>query len=201
MIISNIVCITGHVAHDGRIAPFIFVNPCRINGHVVTKISATLADLNCGLTAGQEIYITFHPNAKLPVLCLDHDDYPNSADCSLSLCPQCGTPLIRRKKQLYCPGFCQNSDFILQNEIYSNMEFTHPKWYSVDPLMYQFIARQNNARLMPVVGNPNIWKLHFNNAIDIVNIGFSLGLWMKKLQPYGIPKSRKQINSPVSIVY
>lgn len=171
---STIVAITGSLAANGQVMPVIFVDPVPVNKITVSRIPVTVSDLET-LAIGQEIEIS-RPAARSPLI-IQPVAPAKDMPFPLSHCPQCTTPLVRAGSELFCPANCQNLKS--PPDYYEESAATTARQYSIDPLLYQFIAVQNNARLFHVSGKQ--YMIFYNDPLDLTRIGLALGQWAKKM--------------------
>ena len=174
---AKVAGIGGKVAANGRVTPLVFIDPIVANNETICKIPITPADLDTGIQVGQTITIRRAGTRVAQIVTNSSATAPSEFRC-----PQCSSILVRRKNLFYCPINCYNIETPPAGEDYALVHAPNLASYSIDPAMAQYIAQQNNCRLVPVSGKFHGCKLYYNDLKQLADIGFAIGSYAKKFQ-------------------
>jgi DNA ligase (NAD+) len=170
---ATIAGIGGKVARNGRITPFVIINPVVINTEIITKIPVPILLLPC-ISVGQTVKVR---RVATRVARIVDPDISEGAGKPHN-CPQCGSPLVHRKAHFFCSANCQFNDQPPTSEHYQFSTITQPDHFSVDPVLFQSVARENGCRLIPLALKSGKYTLFYNDPIQLAKIGYALGLYV-----------------------
>jgi DNA ligase (NAD+) len=175
---AEVISVGGKVALNGLVTPLVFIKPIKINNEVITKIPVNAADLDTGLAIGDTIQIR-RKGTRVAQLVREQKVMPQIPH----FCPQCSTPLIRRKSLLSCPNCVGEQHLELPaNENYNHSCVTDTNSFSADPALIQKIAHRFFCRLIPTELKSRNYTLHYNDVSQIADIAFALGKYARKFQ-------------------